>query len=174
MNRLRSVILSLFVFFVVSPFAIASERAPDFTIKKLDGKKFRLGEAYASAPVLIHFWDTCCPDCREVLPDIDSLARAFDGKATILAIATDQPKSQGKVKPLVVSSGYRFDVAIDVTGEVRKLFGGTDSPLTLVIDQSGTVILRRVGRTGDEYQTLINALNSALTPDTSRSTSSTK
>lgn len=139
-----------------------AEGAPDFTAERLTGGKFRLSKALADGPVLIHFWDACCSGCREALPTVEKVGQAFKGKITVVAISTDSPKSQSKVKPLVKGNGYRFDVLLDPNMEVRRLFGGTESPLTILVAPSGEIILRRVGATQDDEAALTKAIAQLL------------
>jgi len=142
--------------------SVRGETAADFSAPKLNGDRFRLSEALKNGPVLLHFWDTCCPGCREVLPDIEYLHGKFLNLLTVVAISTDTPKSQSKVKPLVKSKGYHFEVLLDDQMEVRKLFGGTESPLTILVAATGEIVIRRVGASAENRQALLDAVSSLL------------
>src|SRR5512145_1980885 len=50
-----------------APFKPQYTAAPDFTLKDLQGKKFRL-TAQRGKPVLIFFGTTWCPGCRSEIP----------------------------------------------------------------------------------------------------------
>ncbi len=153
--------------------SFAEGKAPDFTLTKLDGGKFRLSEQISKGPVILHFWDTCCPVCRLALPYIEKLHQAYGDSLTILAISTDSPKSLSKLRPLIKSNGYTFDAASDADMEIRKLFGGTESPLTLLIARDGRVVLRFVGSSIEDEQKLSDCAHEQLHSTASLSTTNT-
>ena len=56
-------------------------KAPDFTLKDLDGKEVSLKDFRGKTVVLV-FWATWCPDCRAEVPELRALAAAADPKKT--------------------------------------------------------------------------------------------
>src|SRR4051812_35960989 len=44
----------------------------------------------ADQPVLVDFWATWCPPCRQIAPILDDLATELDGKLTIYKLDTDE------------------------------------------------------------------------------------
>lgn len=130
----------------------AAERAPDFTLMDLDGKRVKLSDAIKKGPVLIDFWATWCKPCLQELPHVNELYRKHREQGLqVFAITIDSPKSQSKVKPFIKGQGYEFTVLLDQDSEARKLFGGKDVPLTILIDRKGEVVFRHLGYVpGDE------------------------
>src|SRR5581483_3682901 len=53
--------------------------APDFTLPDLAGKPVRLAELRGKTAVLINFWATWCPPCREEMPTLERLSRSRGG-----------------------------------------------------------------------------------------------
>ena len=47
----------------------------DFTLKDVEGAKVSLGKFIGQRPVLLYFWATWCPRCRESVPDINRIHR---------------------------------------------------------------------------------------------------
>ncbi len=152
---------SLVFISLVAHFAIA-ETAPDFRADKLGGGKFRLREALGDKILLLHFWDTCCPGCREALPAVQKMADEFKDSIQVIGVCTDSPKTQSKIKPFLRTNGYSFQVLLDPNLEIRKLFGGTESPLSLLISPAGEILLRRVGAAPDEEEILRKEITSQL------------
>ena len=61
--------------------------APDLTLRRRDGSLLRLSETQGR-PLLLHFWATWCPPCRDELPAL--LAYAADAELSVLAVSLDQ------------------------------------------------------------------------------------
>jgi len=45
-------------------------QAPVVTVQSLDGKPVDLGKYIGKTPMLIEFWATWCPNCRELMPTL--------------------------------------------------------------------------------------------------------
>lgn len=148
MQRLLPALFAL----LISANAFAEGKCPDFNLKDLDGKKFKLSEQLKQGPILVDFWATWCSPCVKELPHIQAINKKFTPKGLqVVAISIDNPKSQSKVTPLVKAAGYTFRVLQDPDNAVRKLFGGADIPLTLLVDGKGEIVFRHLGYSaGDE------------------------
>ncbi len=140
----------------------SADTAPDFRAEKLDGGKFHLNDALNDKIILIHFWDTCCPGCREALPAVQKMADEFKDSLKVISVCTDSPKTQSKIRPFFKMNGYSFQVILDPNLEIRKLFGGTESPLTLLVSPAGEILLRRIGASIDEEDILRKEITSQL------------
>lgn len=128
------------------------EKSPDFILKDLEGKQVKLSEVLKNGPVLIDFWATWCKPCLEELPAVEDIYRKYrDRGLQVIAISLDNTKSRSRVKPYVKSQGYEFIVLLDETSEVRKLYGGTEMPYTVLIHPDGTIVYSHLGFSpGDE------------------------
>lgn len=128
------------------------QKAPDFTLKNLERKNFTLYDRLENGPVLIDFWATWCKPCLEAMPHITEINKRYKEQGLQVAgISIDNPRSQAKVKPMVRAKGFNFEILIDGDQEVRKLFGGTVVPLTLLINTEGEIVYRHIGYVpGDE------------------------
>ena len=63
---------------VRNPKTGSQEKAPDFSLKDLQGKTFTLSEN--KGPVLLVFGATWCPYCREEIPHLKAIKDAAAGK----------------------------------------------------------------------------------------------
>lgn len=69
-------------------------QAPDFTLFDLENKPVRLSALKGKA-VLLDFWATWCPPCREALPNVELLNREFKEKGLIvLGVDARRPKTK--------------------------------------------------------------------------------
>jgi thiol-disulfide isomerase/thioredoxin len=52
--------------------------APAVIVQSLDGKPVNLGSYIGKTPVLIEFWATWCPNCKELMPTLLDVEKKFD------------------------------------------------------------------------------------------------
>ena len=62
--------------------------APPFLLNDLDGNVISTA-AYHGKVVLINFWATWCPPCREEIPEMIGLAKKFSGNLQIIGASID-------------------------------------------------------------------------------------
>lgn len=122
---------------------IGPVRAPDFTLSDTAGKMVKLKD-FKGEVVLVTFWATWCPPCKEEMPSLDKLQTLFDKKGLIiLAINDYEPKK--KAMDFVKKNGYRLTVLIDEKGEVSKSYKASFLPTTFIIDRNGMATGRAIG-----------------------------
>ena len=151
-DLLKRMYVIFFLIVVVVSTLPAANKAPDFTLKKMSGGNFNLKENLKNGPILIDFWATWCKPCLKALPEVQLLHEKYTEKGLqVVTVSTDNAKSKGKVKPFVKGARYTFEVLLDSDQEVRKLFGGTVIPLSVLIDSNGEIKYHHIGyKPGDE------------------------
>ena len=161
MKRL-STVLAVCLFLAAG--ALAENKAPNFTLNRMNGGKFVLEEEIKKGPVLIDFWATWCKPCKKALPAIEHIHKTYtDSGLQVITISIDNPKSQAKIKPFIKGQKYSFDVLYDPNTEVRRLFGGKEIPLTVLINSRQEIVYKHLGyKPGDEEQ-LTQAITEMLT-----------
>lgn len=129
-------------------------RAPDFTLRTLDGKIVRMAEmTEARKVVLLSFWATWCGPCQVEMPHLQRLHETYGEKGlVVLSISVDDAKSAAQVKPLIRRSGYAFQVGVDTDGKVVTLYNPSKTvPYTVLVDRSGSIARVHSGyQPGDE------------------------
>ncbi len=83
----RSRLFLVFVLLLAVPAAYSDDRV-DFTLPDMQGKPHRLSD-YRGQWVLVNYWATWCPPCREELPELEVLHSQSDGKAVVLGVNTE-------------------------------------------------------------------------------------
>lgn len=120
------------------------QQAPDFTLKDASGKSATLS-AYKGRVVMINFWATWCPPCRQEMPSMEELFKEYNKKGfEILAISSD---SQGEkiVKPFMEFYELSFSALMDIDGKVHSAYGVTSIPTTYIVDKNGNIVQRFMG-----------------------------
>lgn len=121
------------------------EKAPDFTLKALQGDKVSLSD-YKGKVVVLEFWATWCPPCRESLPELQVLHNQYQGKdVIIMGVSVDEGKSARKFVTRFASElGITFQTLLsdDLT---TRLYGITSIPVTFILDKEQRVVKRFLG-----------------------------
>jgi len=115
--------------------------APSFSLLDLAGKIQSLPEGEV---VLLNFWATWCPPCREEMPSMQALHEKLKDKGLkIIAVSVDVEVSS--VQKFVQDYGLSFQVLHDGKGEVASQYGVFRYPETFVIGRDGKVRLYKIG-----------------------------
>lgn len=117
--------------------------AEDFTVALVRGRTFRLSEQRGSA-VLINFWATWCPPCREEMPAMERLYRQHkDHGFVMVAVSIDTDSSL--VKPFVEQHRFTFPVALDPKLDLANAYGVRALPSSFVVDRKGSLVALALG-----------------------------
>lgn len=122
---------------------IINSRAPDFTLKDLNGKTVSLS-AFKGKVVLLNFWATWCPPCREEMPALNKLYHETKHRGfEIIAVSTD--KSVSDTKGFLQKNKLDFPVLFDEDRSVAKLYRVFSMPTTFLIDRNGMIVEKFYG-----------------------------
>jgi thiol-disulfide isomerase/thioredoxin len=138
----------------------AAGEIADFSLASVDGRRFHLGEVKGKI-VLIDFWATWCPPCRDAVPALEKIHREWSGKGVVVLGVDDEPA--GVIASFNSKNGITYPTLLDQDRKVHDLFGvdgnGQGIPLTVVFDREG----KFVGRIPDPHteENFLKALRSA-------------
>lgn len=139
---------------------LAPQPAPALKLKDLDGKLHDLASLRGKV-VLINFWATWCPPCKEEMPVFDQLQREFrDRGVQFVGVALDEPD---QVRQFLQRSPVGYPILNGDPGGVAwaESLGNTLQvlPFTAVFDRSGTLAQAKAGPfTRDELLELFDRL----------------
>ncbi|CAN5405392.1 hypothetical protein BH09PLA1_BH09PLA1_01280 [soil metagenome] len=145
-KRVLSVLsaLALMLTFAANSFAedtmsLQGKPAPDVSLKTIDGKDVKLSSEKGNV-VLLDYWATWCPPCREGLPHINELANDKDLAAKGLKVwAINSKEGEAKVKPFLKKMSLTMTVPMDTKGEFGKNYLVQGIPTTVVVGRDGTI-----------------------------------
>jgi peroxiredoxin len=117
--------------------------AEDFTLAMPGGKSFRLSEHRGKA-VLVNFWATWCPPCREEMPAMERLYQQYRDRGLVL-VAVSLDTNPDVVMPFVREQKLTFPIALDPKAEVANRYGVRALPSSFVVDRKGTMAALALG-----------------------------
>jgi thiol-disulfide isomerase/thioredoxin len=110
--------------------------ATDFTVDLIGGGTFTLSKVLRDKPVVLNFWASWCPPCRQEMPDLDAVARATPG-VQFIGIAVDDVASNATAYAAQI--GVSYPIAVDEDYTVNDAYAVQYLPQTWIIDRNGTV-----------------------------------
>src|SRR5699024_9151933 len=112
------------------------EKAPDLELKTLDGEKVKLSD-FEGEKVIVNFWATWCPPCREEIPDLQKLYDNYD--VEILAIDLTETQTSVDVVEDFVYDEFEmtFPVLLDESSEVANMYQVMAYPTSYMVDTEG-------------------------------------
>lgn len=137
--------------------------APAFSLPNMDGELFSL-EHYKGKIVIINFWATWCPPCREELP---SMNRAWhklkQQNDNIAMIAINVGEDEDTIFSFMANYPIEFQVLLDKTGEIIKQWPIKGLPTTFVVDSKGRLYYRAIGGREWDDNKLLDLIKSIKT-----------
>lgn len=121
-------------------------QAPDFTLPDPAGKPRALKD-YRGKLVMLAFWASWCPYCREELPQMERLYREFKNRG-LEVVAVNIKDKRDEALALVKKNQVTYPVLMDPEGEIGLLYGAFATPTVYLIDRKGTVLARLWGPAG--------------------------
>ena len=124
--------------------AKSSNMAPNFTLNDLNGKPHTLSSTKGKV-VILDFWATWCPPCREEIPHFISLYGKYRRKGLeVIGISLDRGGTE-PVRRFVDTNGINYPILMG-DQKVTRDYGGIRSiPTTFIIDRQGRITEKFVG-----------------------------
>ncbi len=117
--------------------------APTFVLVDMDGTSHRLGELRGRV-VIVNFWVTWCPPCREELPSMERAYRALRG-AGVAMLAINVGEDEETVFPFTANYPVTFPLLLDRDGAVVAQWPVRGLPTTYVVDPAGRIAYQAIG-----------------------------
>lgn len=139
----------------------AGEKAPDFAVQMFDGSIAKLADMKGKV-VLLNFWATWCPPCREELTRVEKdIIERFAGKPFVF-LPVSRSEKRETVAAFREKMGYTFPMGLDTDGSVYAKYAETYIPRNFLIDKQGKVVKASVGYDEAEFAELIKDIEKLL------------
>ena len=114
---------------------------PDFTLSDLHNRAWNLS-AHRGGIVLVNFWATWCPPCREEIPGFISLSKS-EPSLQVVGVALDEGGGD-VVRRFAVTAGITYPVLLPPASS--PFFNAIQTlPTTFLIDKEGRIAKEYVG-----------------------------
>jgi cytochrome c biogenesis protein CcmG/thiol:disulfide interchange protein DsbE len=111
---------------------VRGKKAPEFSVDKwLTDEPNRKGKV-----VLIDFWATWCPPCRQAIPELAEFQKKFKDDLVVIGISDEDTV---KVKDFMSSTKIDYSVAVDSAKKMNKAINVEGIPHVIIISTDGVV-----------------------------------
>ncbi len=122
---------------------VKGSQAVDITFRDLEGRTVSLSQ-FNGKVVMLNFWATWCPPCREEMPSMNEFYKNFKDKGLImLAVSVDGDAQT--IDNFIKKNNYTLPVYHDPGKAAAMAYGITGVPETFVIDKKGQVAEKVIG-----------------------------
>ena len=140
--KFTSIIAIASIIFTISIASHAQTKypdAPDWTLETQDGKEVKFSD-YAGKPMLIHFWGTWCPYCKQLHPGLEKLRAEYEPKGlVVLGISVNEPLG-AKPQDELIKRGINFLTLVDGDDVAIEDFEIAGTPSTFFISPDGKIL----------------------------------
>ncbi len=112
-------------------------KAINFTLKKFDGSNFTLSQLKGKV-VVLDFWATWCPPCREELPFLDILNQKY-GNKNFEVVAVNIDNKPDKAYEFLKQISVKLIPVWDEKKQVVNAYDVETMPTTFIIDKEGRI-----------------------------------
>ncbi len=136
----------------------AKAQLPQVSLKSMNGKEVRTDTLNNQGkPLIISFFATWCKPCNRELKAISEVYDDWveETGVKLIAVSIDQAQNINKVKPLVDSNGWPYEVLLDPNCDFRRALGIQMIPFTVIVDGKGNIAYKHNGYTDGAEAELI-------------------
>lgn len=122
--------------------------APPAAVQTLEGQPANLSQYVGKMPVLIEFWATWCPNCKELEPKVKALQAKYGARVRFVGVSVSVNQSPERVKLYVQKHGIPGDQYFDAKGDATGAYDVPATSYVVILDRTGKVVYTGLG--GDQ------------------------
>src|SRR5262249_16777453 len=120
---------------------------PHFRAKTTTGEQFN-NESIKGKVVLLEFWTTWCPYCKDDEKVVDSIGREFADKGLVV-LAVDVLESKKTVKKYLEEHPRSCKIVLTEDTNLAAMYQANSYPIYVVIDREGNIAATHRGGAGE-------------------------
>jgi thiol-disulfide isomerase/thioredoxin len=134
--------------------------APTAQVQTLDGKQADLAQYIGKTAVIMEFWATWCPNCKELEPALLAAAKKYGSQIKFVGVAVSVNQTPERVKQFVEKHELPGDHYFDNKGNATGAYDVPATSYVVVVNKAGKVVYTGLGGKQD----LEAAIKKAISP----------
>jgi thiol-disulfide isomerase/thioredoxin len=114
-------------------------------IETLDGAAYDFAGVVGKRPVVIEFWATWCPLCRQLHPSWEAAYRRYGERAEFVTVAVAVNQTRRRVRNHLARDPIPGQILWDVDGRATRAFLAPTTSYVVVLDGAGRVVYTGAG-----------------------------
>jgi len=119
----------------------SQDNLPKISLKNNFGKSIAISEIDTKTVTVFSFWATWCIPC---LNELDAISEIYDDwqnetNVKIIAVSIDDTRSASRVKPLVNSKNWEYEILFDTNQEFKRAVNATSIPYLIIVKNNKIV-----------------------------------
>lgn len=162
---MKSIKVLLVVAFLAIVGIAQAQTLPAVTLKDISGKTVQTDKlSNDGKPFIISFFATWCKPCNRELSAISEVYADWQDETGVklIAVSIDQAQNINKVKPLVDSNGWEYDVLLDPNSDFKRALGIQMIPYVIIVDGKGNIVYKHNGYTDGAEKELIEKVRELI------------
>lgn len=119
--------------------------APGAAVVTLDGQPVDLARFIGKSPVVLEFWATWCPLCRQLEPSMAAAQMQYAGKVTFVSVGVPDNQTPARQKAYAQERHIGGELVFDRDRHALTAYMVPHTSYVVVIDAAGTVVYTGVG-----------------------------
>lgn len=145
---------------IANPIRAREPFAPDFSFTSHE-RQLVSNASLRGKVVLMDFWGTWCPPCRESVPTLQNLQKKYAGRGfELVSVSSDDDEEVWQT--FIAAQKMNWTEYIDLSGEMLERFKIESFPTYIVVDKDGVMRFRQSGFGETTQGELEDAINKAL------------
>jgi thiol-disulfide isomerase/thioredoxin len=129
---------------------------PDLNLSNLEGEKISLKNDFSEKDKLyvFSFWATWCAPCINELDELNEIQSDWKKEINfeIIAVSTDDSRTQKRVKPLINGKEWNYTVLLDTNQDFKRALTIVNIPYTIVVKNGKIVHIQNGYVPGSEVE----------------------
>ena len=131
---------------------------PAAAVWTLDGQPADLSTWVGKTPVLMEFWATWCPNCKELEPTMVAMHTKYGAKVAFIGVAVSVNQTPERVKAYVEKHALPWPQVFDRRGNASGAYDAPATSYVVVLDKAGKVVYTGLGGNQDLESAIKKAL----------------
>lgn len=147
---------------LVANLSFAQQEFPSVDLKSLESKTISTSSFNEQDKLYVFsFWATWCAPC---IQELEAISEVYEDWKTqinveIIAVSTDDSRTQKRVKPLVNGKGWAYTILLDTNQDLKRRLSIANIPY-LVVVKNGKIVFIQNGHTPGAEDELLAKLKS--------------